>query len=152
MDYHLVIVDEAASLASRRDILEGFILLARLCRACGIYFIFSTQNPTVDVIPSHLKANCQARLAFRVAAEVNSRVILDRSGAEDLPCRGRGILKTTDFTEIQVPFLDEDEAAKLIAPYRSDIKPIKVAPIPKAETSEPKGVISIADYKRLRCD
>lgn len=161
LQFHFLLVDELASVAKEKDILEGLIDLSRLSGAAGIYCVFSTQNPTVDVVPSHLKANCQARIAFRVSSGVNSMVILDRYGAEELTCQGRAILKTDDFREVQVPFLDEKECKKLIEPFkrgkgrgdqgeRSSKATEMANGQPKGEpASLPKGVISLADWTRF---
>lgn len=148
MLYHLVVIDEFASLNQRSDILNRLIYLARLSRAAGIYFIFATQYPTTEAIPSALKFNCQVRLAFKVKMAVNSRVILDYDGAEDLPCPGRAILSTSQDQIVQVPFLDEDEAKELVKPYIGTKRKIEE----KGELVTPKsdGVISIEAYERAK--
>lgn len=164
LQYHFLVIDELASLAKEKVIMEALIDLSRLSGAAGIYCIFSTQNPTVDVVPSHLKANCQARMAFRVSSGVNSMVILDRYGAEELKCQGRAILKTDDFYEVQVPFLDERECKKLIEAFRTgrkagvgkdanrgrDRKQEKQEPKQQPAATLPKGVISLADWTRFK--
>ena len=163
LQFHFLLVDELASVAKEKDILEGLIDLSRLSGAAGIYCVFSTQNPTVDVVPSHLKANCQARIAFRVSSGVNSMVILDRYGAEELTCQGRAILKTDDFREVQVPFLNERECKRLIEPFRTGRKSAGMnmdqdrdgrqgeqEPKQEPAASLPKGVISLADWQRFK--
>jgi len=163
LQFHFLLVDELASLAKEKDIMEGLVDLSRLSGAAGIYCIFSTQNPTVDVVPSHLKANCQARMAFRVSSGVNSMVILDRYGAEELECQGRAILKTNEFYEVQVPFLDEKECKQLIKPFRTGRRVTgKDMDQGHSNTQEkqelrkqpttilPKGVISLADWQRFK--
>ena len=158
LPFHFMIIDEVASLIKEKEILHDMVELSRLSGAAGVYCIFSTQNPTVDVVPSHLKANCQARMAFRVSSGINSMVILDRYGAEKITCQGRAILKTDDFYEVQVPFLDEKGCRKLIEPFRRKGDAVKTEVLTSIETpegaekAENKGVISLADYKRLRCD
>lgn len=158
MPYHFLIIDELASLIREKDILHDMVELSRLSGAAGIYCIFSTQNPTVDVAPSHLKANCQARMAFRVSSGVNSMVILDRYGAEEITCQGRAILKTDDFYEVQVPFLNEAQCKKLIEPFKYKDKDLEckttAKQVPEKEpTHKPekhKGVISLADWQRFK--
>lgn len=173
LPFHFLLVDELASVAREKDILEGLVDLSRLSGAAGIYCVFSTQNPTVDVVPSHLKANCQARMAFRVSSGVNSMVILDRYGAEELECQGRAILKTDDFYEVQVPFLDEKECKRLIKPFQggrkagAEVEAGQEDQGPEGQSRQghnkkeealeissatylPKGVISLADWQRFK--
>lgn len=163
LQFHFLLVDELASVAKEKAIMEGLVDLSRLSGAAGIYCVFATQNPTVDVVPSHLKANCQARMAFRVSSGVNSMVILDRYWAEELKCQGRAILKTDDFYEVQVPFLDEKECKRLIEPFRTgrratgkdmdqghSSKQKKQEPKQQPATTLPKGVISLADWTRFK--
>ena len=159
LPFHFLIIDEVASLVKEKDILHEMVELSRLSGAAGIYCIFSTQNPTVDVVPSHLKANCQARMAFRVSSGVNSMVILDRYGAEEINCQGRAILRTDDFYEVQVSFLDERECKRLIEPFKTRRKggidtsqghDGKQEPKKQPAIALPKGVISLADWTRFK--
>jgi S-DNA-T family DNA segregation ATPase FtsK/SpoIIIE len=148
MLYHLVVIDEFASLNQRPDILNRLIYLARLSRAAGIYFIFATQYPTTEAIPSALKFNCQVRLAFKVKMAINSRVILDYDGAEDLPCPGRAILSTNQDQIVQVPFLDEDEAKRLVLPFAEKRKIKEKGELKRDTTPDRRGVMSLEAYER----
>lgn len=92
---HIVLVfDECASLLcdsrGKKLILPTLQDIARLGRAAGIHLILATQYPTRDVFNTQLKANCPARISFRLPSAANSRVILDRSGAEQLRGKGDG--------------------------------------------------------------
>ena len=90
MLYTVVIVDELADLIMThgKEVEPQIVRLAQLSRAVGIHMILATQKPIVKVLTGLIKANIPARVAFRTASNVDSRVILDASGAENLTGRG----------------------------------------------------------------
>lgn len=98
LPYHLVVVDEYNQLRLSADPDASRELEARVCqlaqigRAFGVYLIVATQRPSVEVITGDIKANFPTRMSFRVASGVDSRVILDRDGAERLLGNGDGLV------------------------------------------------------------
>ncbi len=118
LPYIVIVVDELADLMSTygRDV-EGFIVrLAQMARATGIHLILSTQRPSVEVITGLIKANITARIALQVASQVDSRTILDTSGAEKLLGGGDMLFTSAELSKprrIQGSYISEEEIAKV---------------------------------------
>lgn len=101
----LVVIDEFGDLVLDRTmgkkITEKIERLTQLGRAAGIIVVLATQHPTTEVVSSLIKANCPTRIALKVTSAVNSRVILDRGGAEGLEGRGHLLLLSPYDIEIK---------------------------------------------------
>ncbi|ASQ91150.1 cell division protein FtsK [Prosthecochloris sp. GSB1] len=114
MPYLVVVVDELADLmiTAGRDVEEPITRLAQLSRAVGIHLIVATQRPSVDIITGVIKANFPARIAFQVASKVDSRTILDASGAEQLLGNGDMLYQPASQPKperIQCPYISSAE-------------------------------------------
>lgn len=100
MMYKVIVIDEFGDLSSNNSNVQGnVLLLAQKARAAGIHLIIATQRPSVDVINGTIKANFPIKAVFRVAKEVDSRVVLDEAGAEKLLNKGDMLFSSTDGTE-----------------------------------------------------
>ncbi|MFA5109156.1 MAG: DNA translocase FtsK 4TM domain-containing protein [Patescibacteria group bacterium] len=114
MPYIVFIIDELADfmMTSGKDMEAAIIRLAQMSRAIGIHLILATQRPSVDVITGLIKANVPTRIAFSVASLVDSKTILDSSGAEKLLGQGDMLLMTAEFSKpkrIQGAYLSDSE-------------------------------------------
>lgn len=118
--YIIVIIDELADLmASHGREVEGAIVrLAQMSRAVGIHLIVATQRPSTDVITGLIKANITSRIAFRVASQIDSRTIIDMSGAEKLLGNGDMLFIGGDNNSkprrIQGAFVSEKEVKRVV--------------------------------------
>lgn len=119
----VALIDEYALLVSmmNRKAREAFeqdlMILAAAARSVGIHLVLATQRPSADIVTSTLKANLDARIAFRVASSVNSRVVLDEPGAENLLGRGDLLFRrpSGEIIRLQSPFMDEVSMQQYIA-------------------------------------
>jgi len=113
MPYIVAVVDEFAELmmASRRSAQELVCRLAQKSRACGIHIVLATQRPSTDVVTGLIKANFPSRMSCQVSSAVDSRVVLDRNGAERLVGKGDAILDCSGyrFVRLKGAYLSETQ-------------------------------------------
>ena len=127
MPYIVVVVDELADLMmlNAREVEAPIARLAQLSRAVGIHLIIATQRPSVDVITGLIKANFPSRIAFQVASRIDSRTIIDGSGAEKLIGRGDMLYLgsgASDPVRLHNAFITLDEIEALMEHIRSQPK------------------------------
>ncbi|HEY9115389.1 MAG TPA: DNA translocase FtsK [Bacteroidales bacterium] len=116
LPYLVLVIDEFADLimTAGKEIEGPITRLAQLARAIGIHLIIATQRPSVNIITGTIKANFPARIAFRVISKIDSRTILDSSGADQLVGRGDMLLSTgNDLIRLQCAFIDIDEVEEV---------------------------------------
>jgi len=116
LPYIVVVVDEFADLimTAGKEIETPLTRLAQLARAIGIHLILATQRPSVNIITGTIKANFPARIAYRVISKIDSRTILDSSGADQLIGRGDMLLNTgNDLVRLQCAFVDIEEVDRI---------------------------------------
>lgn len=116
MPYIVVIIDEFGDLimTAGKDVELPIARIAQLARAVGIHMVIATQRPTTNIITGTIKANFPARMAFKVMSQIDSRTILDRSGANQLVGKGDMLfLCNADPVRVQCAFVDTDEVENI---------------------------------------
>ena len=141
LPYIVFIIDELADLMmlAGKEVEPGIVRIAQMARAVGIHLILATQRPSVNVITGLIKANMPARIAFAVASGIDSRTILDTTGAEKLIGRGDMLFSSSSMPtpkRIQGSFISEKEIKKIV----SEIK---------RQSGEPLYVDGIIDKQKV---
>lgn len=128
LPFIVVVIDEFADLmmCAPKEVETSVARIAQKARAAGIHLILATQRPSVDVITGLIKANFPSRIAFRVSSKVDSRTILDQSGAENL--LGSGDMLFSDRgaapDRLHGCFVDEDEIHKVVEFLKTQGRPV----------------------------
>ncbi|UFJ39346.1 DNA translocase FtsK [Brevibacillus humidisoli] len=127
LPYIVIIIDELADLmmVSPQDVEDAIIRIAQKARACGIHLLLATQRPSVDVITGNIKANVPTRLAFAVFSQIDSRTILDQSGAERLLGRGDMLFLESGAAPVRLQgnFVSDDEIERITELIKRQRKP-----------------------------
>lgn len=150
LPFIVVIIDELADLmlVARKDIEDPIIRLAQMGRAAGLHIILATQRPSVNVITGLIKANFPTRIAFKVASKVDSKVILDGSGADKLLGKGDMIFMPPGASRrlrVQGTLVDDDEINAVVAFVKAQSVPDYREEILAAEEDEGPGSEEIDD-------
>lgn len=129
LPYICVVVEEFGDLMAspkRNQVEQAVVRLAQMARACGIHLILAMQSPRKDVITGLIKTNIPGRISFKVSSKIDSRVILDESGAERLLSKGDMLFLTPSSAKIKRchgPFISEEDLNTIINHWKSQGSP-----------------------------
>jgi len=140
MPYIVIVIDELADLmiTSGPEVEAAITRLAQMSRAVGIHLIIATQRPSVDVLTGLIKANVPSRIAFSVASAIDSRTILDTSGAEKLLGRGDMLFMSADVTKpkrLQGAYATDEEIKRVIRHIKKQGRPDYIEDVTEKQTS-----------------
>lgn len=143
LPYLVIVVDELADLMTSygREVEGSIVRLAQMARATGIHLVLSTQRPSVEVITGLIKANITSRIALQVASQMDSRVIIDASGAEKLLGGGDLLFMSSDLSKpkrIQGCYVTEEEIAS-VADFIREHNPLDFGSATPVNFAGPKG-------------
>jgi DNA segregation ATPase FtsK/SpoIIIE, S-DNA-T family len=157
LPYIIVLIDEFADLimTAGKEVEHPIARIAQLARAIGIHLIVATQRPSVNVITGMIKANFPARIAFRVLSKIDSRTILDASGADQLIGRGDMLISTgSEMKRLQCGFVDTPEVEEICNFIGSQRAYPEALILPEyiAEGSEASGDIDMNEIDNMFVD
>ncbi len=137
MPYIVVIIDEFGDLimTAGKEIELPIARIAQLARAVGIHMVIATQRPTTTIITGNIKANFPGRIAFKVSAGIDSKTILDRSGAQQLIGRGDMLyLNGNEPVRVQCAFVDTPEVERITEYVSNQPGPVEPMELPEPAT------------------
>ncbi len=139
--YIVIVIDELADLmmVAPSEIRESVTRLSQMARAAGIHLIVATQRPSVDIVAGLIKANFPARISFLVSSRVDSRIILDSTGAEQLLGKGDMLFLqpgTSKLLRIQGALISDEERESITEFLKAQAKPEYNQEITKIEESD----------------
>lgn len=142
LPYLVIMIDEIGDLmlSSPDETEQALTRLAQMARAVGMHMVVATQRPSVDVITGLIKANFPSRIAFSVASGADSRVIIDRSGAEQLLGQGDMLFLSAEAAEpqrVQGCFVSEEDARAVVEHWRSKLAELQAAGAAPTERKGP---------------
>ncbi|NOZ12119.1 MAG: DNA translocase FtsK [Acidobacteria bacterium] len=156
MPYIIVVIDEMADLimTARAQVEESIARLAQKARAVGIHLIVATQRPSRDIITGVIKSNLTSRICYRVAQMIDSRIVLDQVGAEQLLGKGDMLFLppgTSNLVRIHSPLVTEKEVNSLVSYLKSYGKPVYMNEIKSygADDEDEDGGFEIGDGSTL---
>lgn len=149
MPYLVIVVDELADLmaVAQADVEMAIVRLAQMARAVGIHLVLATQHPSVDIITGVIKANITSRVAFTVASQINSRVIIDSGGAEKLLGNGDLLFITAESTKprrVQGAFVASQEVKKVVEFFKNQAGAVIYD---ESILEKPKRTIGVAGFE-----
>ncbi len=154
LPFIVIVIDELADIMQSfpRELEASIVRLAQMSRAVGIHLVLSTQRPSVNVITGLIKANVPTRMALQVASQIDSRTILDGSGAETLLGAGDMLYLSSDMQKpvrIQTAFISESEVKKVVSYIKShnagDLSNIDLGGNTVSVAAEPNDVIGLVN-------
>ena len=129
LSFICVIIEEFGDLMAspkKFQVEQAIVRLAQMARACGIHLILATQSPRKDVVTGLIKTNIPGRISFKVSSKIDSRVILDESGAERLLAKGDMLFLTPSSAKIKRchgPYISEEEISLIVEHWKSQGRP-----------------------------
>lgn len=153
LPFIVIVIDELADIMHSypRELEASIVRLAQMSRAVGIHLVLSTQRPSVNVITGLIKANVPTRMALQVASQIDSRTILDGSGAESLLGAGDMLYLSSDMQKpvrLQTAFISENEVKKVVSYIKrhnaGDLSSIDFGGNGAGLGAEPNDVIGLA--------